>query len=354
MCAKAQGNTRGFKEFMSELKSGDISPVILMYGREDFLISWAVDMLKKRFVPEAARSVDYQMMDRESTADQIIEAANTFSMFSEKRVVWARDLKELTAKTPKDNIPASVQALTRYVSDANERCVLILSSEEINGNSVLCKAVKKYGSYYEFGSLSRPELRSFAQKRFRDAGVSISRSDMELLINETGYFNKDSAYRLFNFENDLAKLIASSSGGTVRKEDIEEIIAGDGEKFIFELLDGISANNKGRAFTILHNRLSASGGGEVFPLIGAIASQMELLLEVKELTDSAYGNMSLSEAVGYLGMNEFRVKKALSYARRFSLEKLRKMLSDVYEINAKIVTGLLDARTALEMFIAAV
>ena len=42
----------------------------------------------------------------------------------------------------------------------------------------------------------------------------------------------------------------------------------------------------------------------------------------------------------------------MNYARRYSLTGLQDMLMGIYEVNMNIVSGLLDARTALEMYIA--
>jgi len=54
------------------------------------------------------------------------------------------------------------------------------------------------------------------------------------------------------------------------------------------------------------------------------------------------------------GLNEFRVRKALGYANRYSEDKLRSMLTDIYDVNKNIVTGLMEPRLALEMFIASI
>ena len=53
-----------------------------------------------------------------------------------------------------------------------------------------------------------------------------------------------------------------------------------------------------------------------------------------------------------MGIHEFRVKKAMRYSSRYSLSKLRAMLQAGYKAYADMVTGLLEPRLALEMFIA--
>ena len=176
---------------------------------------------------------------------------------------------------------------------------------------------------------------------------------MDFLINETGYFNRESEYRLYNFENDLFKIIAHAEGGYITEGDIAAAVSGDGDKFIFDLIDGISGNNKTAAFEILHNRLTADSSGAL-AIVGSIVSQVELMLEVKEFSESPNGQMTIPEMKKYTKINEYRLKKAYGYAKKFSQRKLREMLSQIYETNVNIVSGLLDPRTALEIFIASI
>ena len=52
-----------------------------------------------------------------------------------------------------------------------------------------------------------------------------------------------------------------------------------------------------------------------------------------------------------MGMHEFRIKKAMSSANRLSLDKLKKTLADLYEIDRSIKQGDIDGVLALELLI---
>ena len=76
-----------FKTFAGDLRAGDISPVIYMYGAEEYLIEWAVNTLAGKYVSPGAKSMDFERPDGESvTADDIINACETFSMISGETV----------------------------------------------------------------------------------------------------------------------------------------------------------------------------------------------------------------------------------------------------------------------------
>ena len=295
--------------------------------------------------------IDYVMMqDDVIPPEDIMTACRTLPMLSEKRVVVVRDFAPMQAAGVLAGYTESgIASLIEFVKNPPDCTMLIFASTKTNGNTKLMRALKKYGTSYQFDALNEQELMAFANKRFQARGLGISTRDMHRLIQSTGYFNKDSEYRLDHFVNDLTKIIALCPGGRVTAEAIESSVEGDRDKFIFNLLDGISGNDKSSAFSILHNEISAGTAG--MQIAGSIISQMEVMYIVRQFMDRREMT-SPGQISRYTGLNEYRVKKAMQYARRYSAEKLRHMLSDIYEVNVQIVTGLLDERTALELFIA--
>ncbi|MGF6375457.1 DNA polymerase-3 subunit delta [Clostridiales Family XIII bacterium PM5-7] len=339
-----------FKTFSENLKNDQIGQVLLMYGVEQYLVKWAVETLVKKKVNPATVTMDYIVLDEDGVGcREVIEACETFSMFSEKRVVWVKNFKPLTSDSAKGYGKAEIQELQEYLASSNERTILIFSAEEIKPSAMLTATLKKIGQCYDFDRIDKAELVSFAKKRFKAANVEISQSALSQLIDATGYFHKESDYRLYHFEGDIQKIIAHCQGDTVTIEDIQRTINGDMETFVFDMLDGISGNQKEKAFRILYNILHS--GNDVFSVIGAIVSQFELMLSVKQLREDG---MDLSAIHHKLGGSEYRIKKMIPYTNKFSVEKLKQTLSGIYQVDRQIKTGLLDGQTALELFIASI
>ncbi len=376
MAYNTKKTEKGYRDFLADLKSGGIPQFVLLYGKEQFLVDWAVRALRDRYVNKATYVMDYQALDPDTDADTLTAAIRTLPMMSERRVVSVRGLPILTASKAKGFTSEDIDRLAELIASSAEKqeapepslfagalgsdqslsgssggTLCIFSSEEVDGRGKLVKALKKYGSVYEFDSLSTEELQGFAAKRFHAAGLKIGRPEMSFLIRETGYGNRESEYRLFNFDNDIRKIIACTEGQYVTQETIAEAVIGDSDTFIFDLLDGISGNDKSRAFEILGSRL-AKDQYEAMAVTGAICSQIEIMYEARELSIRA--RMNAREIASYLGQNEYRVRKALSYADRYSPDKLRRILRSIYDVNKNIVSGLMDPRLALEMFIAAI
>ena len=76
-----------------------------------------------------------------------------------------------------------------------------------------------------------------------------------------------------------------------------------------------------------------------------------MMLSVKQMREDG---MDLKSIHKRLGGSEYRIKKMIPYTNRFSVDKLKKILSSIYEVDRQIKTGLLDSQLALELFIAGV
>lgn len=342
----------GYRAFLKDLKAGALKPVLFFSGEEEYLIRWAVQTLKKHCVPDSAAPLDYEIFDEDTPAEKILGFSRALSLMSEKKVGWARNWEPLTAKAHGKSFTADDEkAMKAYLSDPNERTILIFSAEAPEAKSPLVKLLKEHAGRYAFGRLDPGELKSFAAKRFRAEGLQITNPAMNLLVESTGYYYRESEYGLDSFSNDIAKIIAHCDGRLVREEDVAAAVSGEEDRFIFDLLDGISANDKRKAFEILNARLSRSAY-EAAPLAARIVSQMELLLTAGEFLKSPEGHIAPAEAARRAGVKEYPMKKAMNYAQRIPTDRLREMLLASYRAHEQIVTGKLDGRTALELFIA--
>ena len=85
MADKYKKKQHAFRIFSQDLKEGNLPSVIFMYGSEEYLINWAVGEIAKRFISPGTESIDYVKLSDDCSADDLIEAAGMFSMFSEKR-----------------------------------------------------------------------------------------------------------------------------------------------------------------------------------------------------------------------------------------------------------------------------
>lgn len=336
-----------------DLKEGKIPRLVLLCGKEEYLIRWYTDALIGKFVSEACKPIDLVTLENEIiTLNNIIENTETISLMSERKVVLLPDFAPVYGKNLKGFSESDLKGLTEYFNEIPEGSLLLITAaepEDYRGKkSRLMTAAEKNGKVYDFQSLRDNMLRSFIEKRFKMAGKVYTSSVISMIMAESGYGNKAIDYSLYNLENDLKKIIAHCGGSDeITAADVSDVLATNPENDVFAMLDAIGRNRKDEAFRLLHNLIEA--GTPVFNLLRLITSQLELILTVKEMKDEG---MTLAGMQKKLGIHQFRLKKAMAVTGQYSMTDLRKALSAAYDVDENIKTGLLEGPLALEFFIA--
>ncbi|HWQ79030.1 MAG TPA: DNA polymerase III subunit delta [Anaerovoracaceae bacterium] len=342
------GGEHAYKRIDKDVRSNSVKNLLLLFGREEFLIHWAVDMLVHKYVNEACRDMDFSRIDGASAIfEQIRNDCETLPFLSERRVVLIRDFKLLEEGKTKGFGEEEESLLINYLKHIPENCLLIITSCGADKRKKVFKAISEAGGVYEFGELDEKSLKSYIEKRFREAGKIARPSVVAGLVEASGYYDKDTDYTLYNLENDIKKAIAYNEGAEIGMEAVEKTVSGNMDTDVFAMIDSLGRARKDEAYRILHNLLTS--GEQVYKLLALLCSHFEIILSVKEMREEG---KSFPEMKEILGIHEFRIKKAASFAEKHSIPQLRKILQGTYEIDKSIKTGLLEPSLALELFIA--
>jgi DNA polymerase III subunit delta len=142
-------------------------------------------------------------------------------------------------------------------------------------------------------------------------------------------------------------MVAHRTGGELSIDDVKACMSETMDTNTFAMLDAVGKNRKDEAFRLLHDMIRC--GENPYRLLSTIASQIELMLCVKELRQEG---KSPPEIKSELNIHELRIKKAMAFSEKFSINELKGILMNVYKVDKQIKTGLLESEMALEMMIA--
>ena len=358
MAYKDRNEEHPFKTFAKMTaeaeRTGSYPRVILLCGKEDFLVRWAESDLKSRLINPVTAALDCSIFNEDNqNAYDIISACETLPMMSARKLVIVEDSDAFYAARPTDMDADGVTALCEYIPNIPETTLLLIVSAKVDKRKAIVKSIAKTGLIYDFSPLDDSSLTAWMQKRLALAGRSASKSDMLRFAKRNGYGDKERSYNLFNLENDLKKIFALSQNTYITEDDF--LAAGDGEPetAAFLLLDAAFSGRKGYALTILHNSIEAETPsketGIILSFLGLICSQLEIMLEAKE---RAGEGQSQKEIEAEMGINSYRLQKAQQASSSRSVEQLSKNLFDAFQIEKNMKQGLLDPRLDLELFIA--
>jgi len=332
----AQVKEHPYKLINRIIQSGDIPSVILLYGSERFMIEWAWKKLKAAVVNPATEAMDLTVLSEpDTTQSDVIALCETVPFMSERKVVVVKDVDF-----------GAAEELADYIKSIPDTTLLILVMDKADKRRLLYKEIEKKGLAYDFTALDEGTLAAWARKRC----PKIAKNDLLSFATGAGYFDKEREYNLYNLENDILKAAALySDKEVISYEDLLEVSSAREEDNAFKLLDAAFSGNKGEALRLLHNSIAIEQPSKQIGVIlrfhGLLCSQLEIMLEARQRKEAG---KSLSE----MKINPYRLNKAIDASARLSTARLKAALSGCYRIESDIKGGKMDARLAMELFIA--
>ncbi|MBR2540084.1 MAG: DNA polymerase III subunit delta [Mogibacterium sp.] len=333
-----------YKDFANDFRKGITGDVMFFYGAEDFLMEWALRQVIEKYVDEEWRNLDVRYLDGDRTdAYEIMGEARAFSMFSEKRVVIVRNYLPLFRKSS----DAGADELLAFAGEKMGSSILIFTVDSRYSGELTAYGRKmiKAASSYEFASLEKGDLRSFITKRVHAGGKMISRRDLEYLIDLSGYYNKDSGYDLTRMDADILKIVKASEGDDITSGVIEELLIGDSDRFVFNLVDAVVSGNRSKALEVAETIIREEDGA--LPVTALLIKQFEIMYDAVELSAEGYSIPAMAKMTG---VNEYRFKRAYQSASSYSKARLKELLIQLYNIDRDMKRGDIDKDVALELF----
>lgn len=363
---KQDNKVHAFRQFGFDIKNDVMKNIVLLYGEEDYLKRWAVSEIKAKYVNEATELFDFMKIDGEAVKpSEIIKSCETLPMMSERRIVIVDGMRmkatssqskasESKASETSDHETAadgegsadSSDELTEYFENFPETAMLIMvCADEPDKRKKFFKNAKKYGSEYDFSRLDRKSLMGFIKKRFSELGCGCSDKMLAMIVDISGYLDKETDTDLDRLLNDV-RAIAAHSESVVTEEDVRQSVSGNNQVYIFDFTDALMERRKDDALAMLRQMLD--NGENEFMLLGMICSQIETLLLASEMYEAGY---SYRDAAIKLKMHEYRIKLAYQKVLHYNSEKIKKLLMDAYAIDRNVKTGLMDINIGLELFV---
>lgn len=338
-----------FNEFAKDINNDGISGTVFIYGEENYLIRWAVSEMIDKYAPFDERELKLvELYGDNIKASDIINAASTYSIVGGRRLVLVHNFMPLYNKADAST-ELALNKIIDFASSNQNSSILVfeLGSEWNKGSTKFKKNLIKVAKTYKMSRLNRNTLRAFIIKRLKTSGKYMSKRDIEDLIDMTGYLNRDSEYSIDEMDKDLRKIVESTDDVNITAEDAVDIMTGDEDKFIFNLIDELMKNNNGKAFNMFLNILAKDKDASM-GILSLLTSQFEMMYDSLELEKEG---LSIKTMANKLSVNEFRLRKAYKSAKRFSNKRLMNILTQIYNIDRDIKIGDISADDALGLFL---
>ena len=305
--------------------------IYLLYGTEDFLIKKELSNLKKNI---DQNDIVYFDLDEDSLKN-IVDSANTMSLFSNKRMIIVDNSNIFSGNEKKRE---DVKYLEEYINNPNDNTILIfvLNNDSLDNRKKIVSLIKEKGKVIEFND--NYDVYKIVKEMFDNYNISFS--DIRLLVNRVG-----SNLNILNNEIEKIKTYKDSDLN-ITSDDIYNLTTKTIDTDIFNLIDNIILNNKKEAIESYYEMIKL--GEEPIKIIVLLSNQFRLMYQVKLLSSNRYG---IFDMMKILNQKKYPIEKALEKSRKYDKSIILKKLYELAELDINIKSGKIDKDIALELFI---
>jgi DNA polymerase-3 subunit delta len=326
-------------ELKRDIRGGQIGPLYLLFGPEDYLRDSAARVIADAVLKDAPLREFNESAYSLSSVDvqQAIAAAEQLPMMAPRRVVRVTDFSRLRE--------SDEEALVRYVARPAEMAVVVFVADELDKRRKLSKTLLEACASVEFAQPSDTEAVGWARDRLKQLKATADERALRQLVALAG----TGLRRLATEVDKLAT--AALPLGHVTVELVDELTGRSRELSNFELTDHLIARDRRRALQTLRRLLD--DGAEPVMLTGLLASSYHRLALAKDLMSRGAPEQEVFRVVS---MPFNQRKEFLATARRADADELARRIRRIAEADLAVKTslggsGAKGARLQLEMLV---
>lgn len=287
-------------ELYRRLRAQQIPELILLSGQESYLVQRAARSVRDAVLPDSKDDFnDNQFYGKQATAELILEAAMTYPVFAEKRLVTVKDAHLLPA--------AELEQLIPYLQNPVPETCLLFIADKIDNRRKFFQQFKKYGTLIEFKPLSAREIPSYIHKVLGQGEVRITSDGLDLFCLMVDG-------NLHEIHGELDKLLTYIGTATlIETKDVEAVVSRGRVESVFELGKAVGRGDMAKGLSLV-KRLSAAGEAPL-KILSLLVRHFRQLWQVRELQVK---NRPAPEIAKVAGVPYFAVDELIRQGKKFS------------------------------------
>ncbi len=320
-------------QFKADVRKGDIAPVYLFYGQEDFLIrEWSKALQKAALHPgDEDFNLDV-LYGNETDGAAIVNTAMSFPMMAEKRMVIVNEFHHLNEK--------SLNLIAAYAQKPSVSCCLVLTTTKLSGTNAVIKTLSKYCKTLEAKPLYDNHIPAWIKAHVKERGYNITDEAASLLQLNAG----NSLRRLASEIDKIELLLKERREISVR--DIEAIVGASKEYNVFELADAVAEKNMPKSLRIL-NRLLELGESPIGILV-MLTRHYTIIAKAKEMAAQRARKDEMSRT---LRVNPYFIDKYVRQAGKYNQSQLGNIFQMLLTADQYLKSSYQKPRLVLETLI---
>lgn len=331
-----------FTKIWKDINNGQIAPVYCIYGEETYFIDETIKRIKKALSEH--EEVEMTTFDLEEVpVDFVIDEADTFPFFSERKLIIAKNASFLKAtEKGKEKIDHDLKRLENWLSHPSDFAVTIFTApyEKLDERKKVTKQMKEKTVYLFAETPKENDLAVWIRNEVSNYNKTIDQDAVDKLVEMVGT-------NMVQIQMEIEKLaLYLGDEQNIYVQLVEDLVAKTLEHDAFKMLDAYLSNNSTEALHIYHDLLRQKE--EPIMLVGLLASNIRTMNNVYYLQQKGYHSSQIAKQ---LKIHPYRVKLMLEKRNRPSAQRLLQALHNLAEIDLKLKSVSGNRERFLEMFL---
>ena len=331
-----------FTKVWKDIKNGQIAPVYCIYGEESYFIDETIKRIKEALqTAEEAEIMTFDM--EEAPVDVVIDEADTFPFFSERKLVIAKNASFLKAtEKGKEKIDHDLKRLENWLAHPSDFCITVFIApyEKLDERKKITKAMKEKSIMIHAETPKENDLAIWIRSEVSRFNKSIIDDAVDKLVEMVGA-------NMLQLQIEIEKMsLYLGEENQISARLVEELVAKTLEHDAFKMLNAYLSRNVSEALQIYHDLLRQKE--EPIMLVGLLASNIRTMNNVYYLQKKGYHPNQISKQ---LKIHPYRVKLMLENRERPNEKRLLKALKNLSEVDLMLKSVSGNRERYLEMFL---
>lgn len=300
--------------------------IVTLTGANDFARKAALRELVDAFITEHGDMAVERFDGEDTSPERMRESLQSLPFLTPRKLVVLREPGKQKA------FAEQITAILEGIADTTD---VIIHEPKLDKRGTYYKTLKKMTDFRELAELDPVGLASWAVEYVAEQGGKLARGDAKMLIDRIG-----ASQQLLRSE--LDKLVAYSDH--ITGDTIELLTERTPQSTVFELMDAAFSGKTKRAFDLYREQRALKV--EPQAIIAMVVWQLHTLAVVK-----AAGSLTPDQIAKEAKLNPFVVRKSIGLARGLTLAHIKKLTSELLDLDIRLKRTSIDADEALQLYL---
>jgi DNA polymerase-3 subunit delta len=322
-----------YQQVQNQIRRGQVAPLYLFFGEEAFLARHLVRLLEEQLLQGSLRDFNYALFDGDTVSlEEVINAANTLPVFSEKRLVVVKNAPWFEGTDEEELLLAYLE------NPSPTTCLVFLAGDQVDARRRPYKILAKNGIVLKTSSPKKGrEKVYFIREWLAKRGKKMDYQAQEYLLDKF-------AGSLESLVAELEKLeLFVGKRSQINLADVLAVTSFSDEANIFALTDALGRKEFGTA--VLELRKLLDWGREELYILAMLTRQLRLILQAGLLREKGCPPDQLGRE---MGVKQFAALQALKQVGNYQREELIEAMEKLLALDLALKKGQGEPATLFE------